>query len=274
MRQIRAGFIAFALLLGCGLLYSGAEDIKIPPPPSRWATDTAGFLSPGTLQNLDAKLEAFDRQTGHQVIVYIGKSTGGYPIEEFADKAFQAWAVGRKGLDDGVALFIMAEDRAIRIEIGYGLESVIPDISAGRIINDILIPKIRAGDADGGVSAAVTAIIGAISGEAIPEQPARKTGGSAARPLLIIFGIIIFVVIFLTSPSLAFWLLINIFGGGSRGGGGGSRGIGTGAGGFRRSGRGGGFGGWSRGSSGGGFSGGGFRGGGGRSGGGGASGRW
>ena len=216
-------------------------------------TDTAGFLSPGMLQTLDAKLEAYAQQTGHQVIVYIGKTTGGYPIEEFADKAFQAWRIGRKGLDDGVALFVMAEDRAVRIEVGYGLESVIPDITAGRIINDTLIPKVRAGDADGAVSDAVSAILGAISGEAAPSQESRRQGKSTGQAILIIFGIIVFLIIFLTNPSLALWLLVNILSGG----------------------RGGSFGGGGRRSSGGGGGGGGgFSGGGGRSGGGGASGHW
>jgi len=261
VRAFRAGVIAFILLLGSSLPFSGAADLKIPPSPDRWATDTAGFLSPESLQALDAKLEAFDRQTGHQVLVYIGKSTEGYPIEEFADKAFQAWAVGRKGLDDGAALFIMAEDRTIRIEIGYGLESVIPDISAGRIINDILIPKLREGEADSAVSDAVSAILGTISGEEIPVQELRKTGRGAGQALLIIFGVIIFAILFITNPSLALWFLINIFSGGGSGRGGGFGG-GRSGGGSWGSGRGGGFGG------------GGFRGGGGRSGGGGASGRW
>jgi uncharacterized protein len=255
-----AGLIVLCLFYCLGLPISGAEDIKIPPSPDRWATDTAGFLSPKAIDALDQRLEAYARKTGHQVVVYIAKSTEGYPIEEFAAKAFQAWKVGRKGLDDGVALFIMAEDRTVRVEVGYGLEAVLPDITAGRIINDILIPKVRAGDADGGVSDAVSAILAAISGEELPVAP--KPGKKTGQSILIIFGIIIFLIVFFTNPSLALWLLINIFSGG-RGGGSWS-----GSGGARRSG-GGGFGGWSRGTSGGGFSGGG-----GRSGGGGASGRW
>lgn len=253
VRKLRAGVIALFLLFGSALSSAGAADLKIPPPPSRWVTDTVGFLSPETLQSLDAKLEAYSQETGHQVIVYIGKSTEGYPIEEFADKTFQAWAVGRKGLDDGVALFLMADDRAIRIEIGYGLESVIPDITAGRIINDILIPKLRSGNPDSAVSDAVSAILKTISGEAVPIEQPRKTVRSSGQAILIIIGIVIFAVIFITNPSLALWLLINIFSG-------------SGGGGFRGSGRGGGFGG--------GGGGGGFRGGGGRSGGGGASGHW
>ena len=253
MRFFRAGVIALSLFLCAGSFFSRAADLKIPPSPGRWVTDTAGFLSSGTIQTLDTRLEASARQTGHQVIVYIGKSTEGYPIEEFADKAFQAWAVGRKGLDDGVALFIMAEDRTVRIEVGYGLEDVIPDIITGRIINDILIPKVRAGDADGAVSDAVSAILRAISGEAAPSQESRRQGKGIGQTILIIIGIIIFLIIFITNPSLALWLLINIFSGGGRRGGGG---------GFGGGGR------WGGGGEGG------FSGGGGRSGGGGASGRW
>jgi uncharacterized protein len=263
VRSFRTGFSVLILLAGFFLYVAGAADLQIPPSPDRWVTDTAGFLSPGTIQSLDARLEAYDRQTGHQVIVYIGKTTEGYAIDEFAVKAFQAWKVGRKGLDDGVALFIMAEDRAVRIEVGYGLESVLPDITAGRIINDILIPKVRAGDADGGVSDAVSAILGAISGEATPRPD--KPGKSAGEVILIIFGIIVFLIIFLTNPSLGLWLLINILSGGRGGGFSGSSGRSSGGGIFGRSSGGGGF----RGGGGGGFSGGG-----GRSGGGGASGRW
>jgi uncharacterized protein len=213
-------------------------------------TDTAGFLSPATVQELDQKLEAYEKQTGHQVLVYIGKTTEGYPIDDFAVRTFQAWKVGRKGLDDGLVLFIMAEDRKIRIEVGYGLESIVPDIIAGRVINDILVPKIRAGDQDGAVRDAVTALTGTISGtepapRQAPEEPlARWKGKLRAQTIFIIIGAIIFLILFITNPSLAFWLLINIMSGGRGGGGFGGGG------------------------------GGGFRGGGGRSGGGGASGGW
>ncbi|MGB7295994.1 MAG: TPM domain-containing protein [Candidatus Aminicenantales bacterium] len=251
MRRHRAALLAFAALLCCVYPGNSAGQLQTPNSPTRWVTDTAGFLSPETVRTLDRKLEAYEKETGHQVIVYIGRTAGGYPIEEFADKAFQAWAVGRKGLDDGVALFIMAEDRQVRLEVGYGLEGVIPDIIAGRIINDVLIPKLGTRDANGAVSDAVAAIVKAISGEAAspgqePEEPtSRRTGKSIGQAILITLGIIILLILFITNPSLAVWLLINIMsGGGSRSGGGG------------------------------GFEGGGFRGGGGRSGGGGASGRW
>ena len=243
---------AFAILAAACLLALGAADLKIPPSPDRWATDTAGFLSAATVQELDRTLEAYEKETGHQVLVYIGKTTGGYPIEEFAVKAFQAWKVGRKGLDDGLALFVMAEDRKIRIEVGYGLEPVVPDIIAGRIIYDIMAPRIGAGDQDGAVREAVAAIIETISGRppaAAPEQqPERPVtafkGKRTVETIAIIIAAIFFLILFITNPSLALWLLFNILSGG-RGGGGGGRG-----------------------------GGGGFSGGGGRSGGGGASGGW
>jgi len=262
----RAGILIFFLLSGFIFSSIGVADLKIPPSPDRWVTDTVGFLSPAAVQDLDLKLEAYERETGHQVLVYIGKTTEADPIEDFASRAFQAWKVGRKGLDDGLVLFIMAEDHAIRIEVGYGLEGVVPDITAGRIINDILIPKIRAGDRDGAVRDAVTAIMGAISGTepARGKPPEERSSGwkgkEKAKSIFIIIAVIIFLILFITNPSFALWLLINIVSGGRRGGG--SRGGSWGGGG------GGGFGGGRGGG------GGGFRGGGGRSGGGGASGRW
>jgi uncharacterized protein len=245
----RAGILIFFLLSGFIFSSNGVADLKIPPSPDRWVTDTAGFLSPAAVQELDLKLEAYEQETGHQVLVYIGKTTEADPIEDFATRAFQAWKVGRKGLDDGLVLFIMAEDHAIRIEVGYGLEGVVPDITAGRIINDILIPKIRAGDRDGAVRDAVTAIRGAISGTEPGEPSSGRKGKGNATSIFIIIAAIIFLILFITNPSFALWLLINIMSGG-RSGGGGSRGGSWGGGG------------------------GGFRGGGGRSGGGGASGRW
>lgn len=249
MPQYRTALFILAALFFLVAPGESLAEIQIPASPSRWATDTAGFLAPETVQELDRKLEAYEKQTGHQVIVYIGKSTGGYTIEEFADRAFQSWAVGRKGLDDGVVLFIMAEDRKVRLEVGYGLEGVIPDIIAGRIINGIMLPKLRTGDANGAVGDAVAAILKAISGEEIsaepgPSEPAvRKTGKSTGQTILIAIGIVVLLILFITNPSLAVWLLISFMSGGGSG-----RGRG--------------------------FGGGGFSGGGGRSGGGGASGGW
>jgi len=229
---------------------AAAQD-RIPPAPSRWATDEAGFLSRQALERIDARLEEYERRTGHQFLVWIGRSIGQNAVlEEWAVKAFEAWKVGRKGLDDGLVLFILAEDRKIRIEVGYGLEDKVPDIYAFRVIDNILAPGIQAGRPDEAVDAAVTALIGYISGD---EAAAggdtggrRLSGRSAVKSVFTGIVILVLIILFITNPSLALWLLINILSGG----------------------RGGGRGGW------GGGGGGGFSGGGGRSGGGGASGGW
>ena len=230
---------------------SAAADIKIPPSPDQWLTDTAGFLSAETVGAVNNQLKAYEQATGHQVLVYIGKTSGGYPIEEYAVKAFEAWKVGRKGMDDGLVLFIMAEDRKIRIEVGYGLEGVVTDAKASQVINEILTPKIRNGDYDGAVKEAVNKlqeiITGKISSLEEDYKPlAQPKGTSVFQTILVVIGIIFLLILFITHPSAALWLLLNLLSGGR--GGGGSWG-----------GRGGG---------------GGFSGGGGRSGGGGASGGW
>jgi uncharacterized protein len=245
--RFRSAAVLSALVVLWAGLFLVAQDIKIPPVPTRWATDEAGFLSPDTVASLDARLEAYEKQTGHQVLVYVGRTTGGVTIEEWAVKVFEAWKVGRKGLDDGLVLFIMAGDRKVRIEVGYGLEERVPDAKAFRIINEVLAPGFRSGRQDAAVSEAVASLLSLASGggEASPPQEGRSRGARARSTLSSIFtvvAVIFFLILLITHPSLALWLLFSIFSGGRGGGWGGG--------------------------------GGGFSGGGGRSGGGGASGSW
>lgn len=243
------------LFLAC-LLPALAVGTPIPPAPARWCTDGAGFLSPSARASVDAQLEAYERQTGRQVIVYVGVTTGGIPIEEWAVRAFESWGVGKKGKDDGAALFIFAQDQALRIEVGYGLEGDVPDAVANRIIQEVMLPKIQAGDHDGAVRAGVAAVLRAASGEpwegtgaaatAVRDQgPTVTRTGTPMKTWHVVVMVIVgiaFLILLITHPSFALWLLFQILSAAVGGGGGGG--------------------------------GGGFSGGGGRSGGGGASGRW
>ena len=241
-----------AVLVWAAILY-GAET-PIPGPPTQWVTDTASFLSPETVRTLNDRLRQYEQRTGHQVIVYIAPTTGGVPIEDWAVKAFEKWKIGRKGLDDGLALFIMPQDRRVRIEVGYGLEPVVPDAIASRVINDVMVPRIQAGQPDQAVTAAIDSLTRVIDQQpgAFP-APAPRAPSTASSPLQSIFwgfiGLLILAFL-ITHPRLAFYFLTTILSGG---------------GGTFRGGGGGGFGGGG---------GGGFGGGGGRSGGGGASGSW
>jgi uncharacterized protein len=239
-----------AVLLGALSTARAESETPIPPAPTRFVTDRAGLLSPGGASDLETKLAAYERGTGHQVIVYIDRTTGGAPIEDWAVRAFQAWRVGRQGIDDGVALFLFTADRRVRIEVGYGLEDRVPDAVASRLIAERIAPRLRAGDGDGAVRAGVDGLLAAIGG-----SPAGA-GQPAPQPLprwMYVLGalaVIFFVGFAAKHPAAAMWMLYTI---------GPGRGLGSrGGGGF----------------SGGGFSGGGFSGGGGRSGGGGASGSW
>lgn len=235
-----------AILLSVAAL---AASFQPPPAPARWVTDTVGFLSEPTRRALDARLERYERDTGRQVIVWIGESTGDVPLEEWAARTFEAWGIGGKGRDDGAALFVFAKDRRLRIEVGYGLEPVVPDAIASRLIQQEAIPRLRAGDPDGAVSATVGALLGALGGETSPPSagptvhPSRPAPGTGQLILLGVLGL--FLLVFLvTHPRMALFLLFQIMSSGGSGGG------------------------WRGGG------GGGFRGGGGRSGGGGASGSW
>jgi uncharacterized protein len=250
--------VAAALLLAAAALAPRAASAAVPPAPTRWVTDGAGFLSVAARQSLDARLEAYERRTGHQVLVWIGRSTGDEPVEDFTVRAFAAWRVGRKGIDDGLVLFVFSADRKVRIEVGYGLESVVPDAIASRVIRETIAPRLAAGDNDGAIEAGVGALLAAIDGTPASGAATPKTAGpSAGRPppapreapslslgqkLLVGLVVLGFVVLFITNPALAIYLLFSILSGG-RGGGG----IGGG---------------------------GGYSGGGGRSGGGGATGSW
>src|SRR6185295_7044072 len=180
-RPLAVRGLALALpLLGLVALLSGAAVAQeIPPAPTRWVTDTANFLSAEARDRLDAQLESYERGSGHQVLVWIGPTFGEGAVEDFTIKTFTAWRVGRKGIDDGLVLFVFADDRKVRVEVGYGLEERVPDIVANRIIQDRILPKIRAGDRDGAITDGVAGLIAAIDGE--PGSGALAPSGSSDR---------------------------------------------------------------------------------------------
>lgn len=243
---IRASMLILVLLLT--IVRVSAAETPIPPSPTRWVTNTSNFISAQATEDLDRKLEAYEQATGHQLLVYIDRTTGGVPIEDWSVRAFAAWKVGRKGMDDGLVLFIMSEDHKIRLEVGYGLEGQVTDAKASRIINEIIAPRIQIGDNDGAILAGINEVVHVIGdqGLSVSQPPPLPKQPSLSMWEIVAMGIVgvLFLILLITHPSLAFFLLTNILSGGSRRDGGG------------------------------GFGGGGFGGGGGRSGGGGASGSW
>ncbi|HKQ71456.1 MAG TPA: TPM domain-containing protein [Polyangiaceae bacterium] len=251
---LAAFFVAIGLLLA--VVRDVAAETPVPPAPDRYVTDatastvgaSGGFISEGARAELEAELRDYERQTGHQVVVWIGDTVGETPLDDFAVRTFKAWRIGQQGKDDGVLVLVLARDRKIDIEVGYGLEGALPDAAAKRIIDDVMVPRLRAGDADGAVLEGLHAVLAKIEGKPFVSRSDRPPDSRGTRPgtgQLIFFGLlaVAFLVLFVTNPALAIQLLFM---------------IGSGRGGGR-----GGFGG-----------GGGFTGGGGRSGGGGARGSW
>lgn len=248
--------VLWAALLVSAVGAKHASAAELPPAPTRWVLDEAAFLSPNAAADLDRELEAFEKRQGSQVVVAIYQRVPpGEVLEDWTARVAESWAVGRAKQDDGAVLFLFLEDRALRIEVGRGLEAALTDLEASRILRDVLIPRLREGDRDGAIRDSARAIVQAVEGEYAPGPGAdRRKGTDRSSPLpMLILGILILVLLVELSRRGS--------GGGRSGGhwGGGS----WGGGGFSG-------GGWS----GGGFSGGGFSGGGGSFGGGGASGRW
>jgi uncharacterized protein len=226
-----------------------------PVVPKLWGPrvhDEAKILSSGSAARLEQQLKMHEDSTSNQIAILIVKTLNDFPVEDYALRVAEEWKLGQADNDNGVLLLIAFDDHKVRIEVGEGLEGALPDAVANQIIRNEIAPNFRQGNYDGGVQAAVTAIIQAIGGEykadTAPVARGRR-GGSLWGTLIILIIIII----------------ISRLGGGGRGGnyrrGGWSSGGGWYGGGFSGGGGGGGFGG-------------GFSGGGGGFSGGGSSGSW
>ena len=281
--------LLLALLLP---LCAAAADV---PPLKARVTDLTATLNAQQSAALEQTLAEFEARKGAQIAVLLVPTSQPETIEQYGVRVFESWKLGRKGVDDGVLLVIAKDDRKLHIEVGYGLEGILPDAIAKRIIEDDIVPRFKQGDFYGGIRAGVDRIMRVVEGEKLPPPIARThpqaqgfdaswivpafmllvfAGGilnaifgrvAGSGTVAAIFGIIGWavsgaLVIAVVVAVLAF--IASLVLGAMRGGSGWSSG-GFGGGSWG----GGGFGG-------GGFGGGGFSGGGGGSGGGGASGGW
>jgi uncharacterized protein len=270
--------------------------VAVPPLKGR-VTDLTGTLKAEQTASLEQMLQSFEARKGTQIAVLMLPSTTPETIEQYALRVAEQWKIGRKKVDDGVVLVVAKDDRTVRIEVGYGLEGVLNDATANRIIREVIVPRFREGDFYGGLSAALDRMIRVIDGEPLPPPtraaPQAQGGLLQSLPVLLVLAFVAGAILrrvlgrflgsmatggavgalaWLLAGTLAVALLAGIvaFFFTLVGGVGGS--------GRRYHGRyPGGYGGWSGGWGGGGFGGsggGGFSGGGGSFGGGGASGRW
>jgi len=171
---MKAGILLQAWLAAVMLFGSflAAAQIAVPPLTTR-VTDLTATLSGVQVNALEQKLAQLEARTGNQVAVLLVPSTQPDTIEQFAIRVFDQWKVGRKGVDDGVLLLVAKNDRKLRIEVGRGLEGVIPDAYAKRIIDEEITPRFRQGDFSGGIGAGVDRVIELVEGESMPPPQDR-----------------------------------------------------------------------------------------------------
>ena len=272
-------------LLALGLAWA---QVAVPPLTAR-VTDQTGTLTREQQAGLERMLQEFEARKGTQIAVLMVPTTAPEAIEQYALRVGEQWKIGRTKVDDGAILVVAKDDRALRIEVGYGLEGALNDATASRIIREVIVPRFREGDFYGGINAGLDRMMRVIDGEPLP-VPARGSpaadggfmqtlpvvlvaallGGAILRAILGrllgatatggVVGFLAWALAGTLAVALLAGVLAFVF---TLGGGFGGRGYYGGMG-FPRGG------GWG----GGGLGGGGFRGGGGSFGGGGASGRW
>jgi len=163
MHAARAFLVALLLCWA----FAALADVAVPPLSGR-VVDQTGTLSAGDAAALTQQLKDLETRKGSQVAVLIVPTTEPEAIEQFSIRVAEAWKIGRKKIDDGALLIVAKNDHKLRIEVGYGLEGALTDVTARRIIDEIIVPRFKTGDFTGGISAGVDRIIRVIDGEPLP----------------------------------------------------------------------------------------------------------
>jgi uncharacterized protein len=179
-----------AFVLALGLAWA---QVAVPPLTAR-VTDLTGTLTREQQAGLERMLQEFEARKGAQLAVLLVPTTAPEPIEQFALRVGEQWKIGRKKVDDGAILVVAKNDRTLRIEVGYGLEGVLNDATASRIIREVIVPRFREGDFYGGINAGLDRMMRLIDGEPLPE-PARQTPGAEGEmmqmlPVLLVVALI------------------------------------------------------------------------------------
>jgi uncharacterized protein len=197
LRKARVYLAGLAFLLVPTIL-SFALALDVPPLRGR-INDYAALIPADKARDLEERLARFEAETGHQIAVLTIPSLKGDSLEDFSIRVAEAWKIGKKGFDNGAILLVARDDRKLRIEVGYGLEGVMPDAIASRIIREVITPRFRSGDFAGGIEAGVDTMLRITKGEILPERtrpapgPTASPGGSLITILMITAMLALFV---------------------------------------------------------------------------------
>jgi uncharacterized protein len=188
--------LAVLWVLCLAALGVAAQDLVPVPPLKGRVTDLTGTLTAQQSAELEQSLRAFEERKGTQIAVLIVPTTRPEAIEPFALRVVEQWKLGRRKVDDGALLLVAKDDRAVRIEVGYGIEGALNDATAARIIAGVITPRFRQGDFLGGLTAGLDQIVRVLDGEALP-APTRRGAASTedglgqSWPLLFIVALVL-----------------------------------------------------------------------------------
>lgn len=213
LRKARLYLAGLVSLLAPTIL-SLALALDVPPLRGR-INDYAGLIPADKARALEERLARFEAETGHQIAVLTIPSLKGDSLEDFSIRVAEAWKIGKKGFDNGAILLIARDDRKLRIEVGYGLEGVMPDAIASRIIREVITPRFRSGDFAGGIEAGVDTILTVTKGEKLPERARPAPGSSQGASLITILMITAMLALFIGMTRRR--LLGGAFGGAASG---------------------------------------------------------
>ncbi len=186
------GRIVGALLLASSLVWSALAIAQVPVPPlTGHVIDQTKTLDTEQKATLEQALTDFEARKGTQIAVLIVASTAPEQIEQFSLRVAEQWKPGRAKVDDGAILVVAKDDRTVRIEVGYGLEGALTDLTSGRIISELILPRFRQQDFYGGIAAGVGQIIRTVDGEALPAPEDR---GPAPQGDIQRYGPVLFIV--------------------------------------------------------------------------------
>lgn len=169
------------LLMSAGLLpRARAQDVQAVPALSGRVIDQTGTLSAAQQQAIDAKLAAFEREAGPQIVVLMVPTTAPEDIAAYAQRVGDQWKIGRREVGDGLLIVVAKNDRRINIQTAKALEGAVPDLAARQIIERDITPAFKAGDYAGGLNRAIDSLQARIRGEHLPaptQRPSKPTGG-------------------------------------------------------------------------------------------------
>ena len=173
-RTVNAIGRALLLVFALGWLVPATAQITVPPLTGH-VIDQTGSLTAEQKATLEQTLVAFEGKKGSQLAVLIVASTAPEEIEQFALRVAEKWKLGRKRVDDGAIVVVAKNDRAVRIEVGYGLEGALTDITSKRIISETMLPQFKVQDYFGGITAGLAQIIRVVDGEPLPAPSGRRS---------------------------------------------------------------------------------------------------